>query len=65
MLRMADVQLRFVLWQVLEQVVGSVCPEAEQIAARSLPGGEYRAWSVPSLFGQDKLECVLCCLVCT
>ncbi|KAK9803575.1 hypothetical protein WJX72_001424 [[Myrmecia] bisecta] len=42
--------------KVLEDAVLDVCPGGQLVAAQSLADGEYRAFSVPSLFGQDIVE---------
>ena len=52
--------------QVLDSAVASVCPKAELIAAQAVAGPAeralYRAYTVPSLFGRDTLECgPFCC----
>jgi hypothetical protein len=44
--------------EVLEASVQQVCPDAQLVEWASLPEGEYRAFTVGSLFGRDRLECV-------
>ena len=39
-----------------------VCPDAQLVQWASMPEGEYRAFTVGSLFGRDRLECVLSAL---
>ena len=44
--------------EVLEASVQQVCPDAQLVEWASLPEGEYRAFTIGSLFGRDRLECV-------
>jgi len=37
--------------------VFQVCPDALLVQWASMPEGEYRAFTVGSLFGRDRLEC--------
>ena len=43
--------------EVLEASVQQVCPDAQLVEWASMPEGEYRAFTVGSLFGRDRLEC--------
>eukprot|EP00884_Botryococcus_braunii_P008593 jgi/Botrbrau1/17735/Bobra.0166s0153.3 len=40
----------------LETAVLAVCPESDLVSSESLEEGEYRAFTVKSLFGLDRLE---------
>ena len=39
-----------------------VCPDAQLVEWASMPEGEYRAFTVGSLFGRDRLECAPKCM---
>ncbi len=41
----------------LERAVMDACPDAQLASAQALPEGQFRAFTVPSLFGKDVMEC--------
>ena len=43
--------------EVLEASVQQVCPDAQLVEWASMPNGEYRAFTVGSLFGRDRHGC--------
>ena len=47
----ADVSAQF-----LERAVSDACPDAQLVSVQALPDGQFRAYTVPSLFGRDVME---------
>ena len=42
--------------QFLDRAVSEACPDAQLVSAQGVAAGQFRAYTVPGLFGKDVLE---------